>query len=303
MEKEIASSDDGVALRASELYHENSKQQRFDAEFSRRIYLVNNNASFHGVLSRSFKSHPGAEFMSLPAVAPADGPPFETVAALRRSIRRFDGQPISLLQLARLLYFAGGLTGRLDATEHGVMQPVRAAPSGGALYPVELYMCAIAVQGLQQGLYHYAVDRHGLELLQRGNMAERLSEATSDAAMISRAAVVFILAGMFGRGQFKYGERSYRFALLEAGHICQNLLLEATALQLGAVAVGGFIDDEINQMLDVDGVDEAAIYLVAAGQPAARPAVRTARAERVIDDLFAALWQAGTVTNPPSASE
>lgn len=290
MEKEIASPTDNFVLRAFELYHENSKQQRFDVEFARRIYLMNNSPSFHEVLSRTFKNYPGAQFVPLPRVLPGESPPFECVAAMRRSIRRFDEARISLPQLAQLLHFGAGITGRLNATDHGIVQPVRAAPSGGALYPVEVYVCVMTVEGLEQGLYHYAADRRGLELLQRGNMVDRLSEATSDPAMIAHAAVVFVLAGVFARSHFKYGERGYRFALLEAGHICQNLLLEATSLQLGAVAVGGFIDDEINQMLDLDGLEEAAVYLVAAGKPAARPTVRAETTGQVVNDLFAALW-------------
>jgi SagB-type dehydrogenase family enzyme len=289
MEKDIAFPTDNAVLRVSELYHENSKQKRFDVEFNRRIYLVNNDPAFHTVMSRAFKSYPGAEFMSLPAVVPGESPPFEHVAAMRRSIRRFDGQRLSLQHLAQLLHFGAGITGRLDASDHGLVQPVRAAPSGGALYPIEVYVSVSAVEGLEPGLYHYAADRRGLERLRLGNLAERLSEATSDPATISHAPVVFVLTGVFGRSHFKYGERSYRFALLEAGHICQNLLLEATSLQLGAVAVGGFIDDEVNEMLDLDGVDEAAICLVAAGKPAARPAVRAETAKQLIDDLLGAL--------------
>jgi SagB-type dehydrogenase family enzyme len=147
----------------------------------------------------------------------------------------------------------------------------------------------MAVEGLDPGLYHHAVDRKGLELLRRGNLVEALCEATSDPAMMSRAAVVFVLTGVFARSHFKYGERGYRFALLEAGHICQNILLEATALQLGAVAVGGFIDQEINQLIDLDGVDEAAVYLIAAGRPAPRPVLTREAGEQAVTNLLHAL--------------
>jgi SagB-type dehydrogenase family enzyme len=254
-----------------ELYHENSKQRRSDLSFIRRIYQVNNNAEIHNVISRTFKSYPGAAFTPLPNVTPSKGASFEHVAAARRSIRRFSGQQLDLKQLSRLLFFGNGITGRLDASEHGIVQPVRAAPSAGALYPVELYVAVEAVEGLVSGLYHYAVDRHGMEFLTPGSLADVLSEATSDRATFSNAAAAFILTGAFGRAHFKYGERGYRFALLEAGHICQNILMAATALGLGAVALGGFVDDEVNSTLDLDGVNEAAIYLIAAGYPAERP--------------------------------
>lgn len=279
-----------------ELYHENSKQRRHDLAFSRRIYEVNNNPDIHKVISRAFKSYPGAEFTPLPAVTPGEGLPFEHVAAARRSIRRFSGQPLALQQLARLLHFGNGITGRLDASDHGIVQPVRAAPSGGALYPIEAYVAVMAVAGVEPGLYHFAVDRHGLELLQRGNFTDVLSEATSDPAVFANAAAVFALTGVFGRTSFKYGERGYRFALLEAGHICQNLLLDAASQGLGAVAIGGFVDDELNAMLDLDGVDEASLYLIATGHPAARPAERQGE---LVERLLIAL--SNRPSDPPGA--
>jgi SagB-type dehydrogenase family enzyme len=147
----------------------------------------------------------------------------------------------------------------------------------------------MAVEGLVPGVYHYAADRRGLELLRRRDLIEQLSEATFDPATISGAAVVFILTGIFSRTYFKYGERGYRFALLEAGHICQNVLLEATALKLGAVPIGGFVDDKINEMLDLDGVDEAAVYLIAAGTPATRQGAFVRR-------LLSALWSQAAPT-------
>jgi SagB-type dehydrogenase family enzyme len=279
----------GEKTVAFEVYHENSKQRRHDLEFNRRINLVNTNADFHQVMARSFKGYPGALFTPLPVVEPAEGPPFERVAALRRSIRRFNGEPLRLDALARLLYFGNGLSGHLDSTSHGSVQPVRAAPSAGALYPVEIYAAVMAVEGLEPGLFHYAVDRHGMELLRPGNFAGLFSETTFDPATFSRAAVAFVLTGVFTRAHFKYGERGYRFTLLEAGHVCQNLLLAATSQELGAVAVGGFIDDEVNELLDLDGVDEAALYLVAAGHPAERPTSRENKPGEIVDKLLGAL--------------
>ena len=258
----------GERLLTFELYHENSKQRRYDLAFNRRIYEVNHNPEIHRVLARAFKSYPGAAFAQLPKVVPQEE--FERVLASRRSTRQFTGELIELEQLARLLQFSCGITGRLHAAENEPSQPVRAVPSAGALYPVETYILVQAVAGLRTGLYHYCVDRAGMELLAEGNFVDILSHATSDKATFANSASVFILTGVFGRSHFKYGERGYRFALLEAGHICQNVLLTATSLGLGAVAVGGFVDEEVNALLDLDGVDEAALYLIAAGHPETR---------------------------------
>lgn len=271
-----------------ELYHEASKQRPHDLAFAQRIFAVNHNEQMHEVLTRAFKFYPGARAANLPRVAPDPG--VERALAERRSIRRFTGAALSLDQLTRLVSFAAGVTGTLDPTGGGVVQPVRAAPSGGALYPVELYVLLSAVDGLEPGVYHYRVDRHAIEMLREGDPRARLSQQTSDPETFTKAAVTFALTANFGRSHFKYGERAYRFSLLEAGHLCQNLLLMATSLGLGAVPVGGFLDDDLHDLLGVDGVDEAAIYLVATGVPALRPAAGAAGlaqtlADRIISSL------------------
>lgn len=172
-------------------------------------------------------------------------------------------------------------------------QPVRAAPSGGAVYPLEVYLVVAAVDGLDAGIYHYAIDRHALELLRSGTFGEVLVSAASDHATFTRAAVTLVLAGIFGRSHFKYGERGYRFTLLEAGHICQNMLLTVTELGLGAVPVGGFIDEDVNALIDLDGVDESVLYLIPVGRPAARPGEGPGEGSSVVERLLSSLWTNG----------
>jgi SagB-type dehydrogenase family enzyme len=178
------------------------------------------------------------------------------------------------------------------------MQPVRAAPSGGALYPIELYAIVSAVDELTKGIYLYSVPRHALQLISEGDFASELAKATSFPEVFSSVSVTFVLTALFGRTTFKYGERGYRFALLEAGHIAQNILLAATAQKLGAVAVGGFIDDEINDLLDIDGVEEAAVYLVAAGRPRRQSYGQPDNlGQSVVDELISMLWTPKSTSN------
>jgi SagB-type dehydrogenase family enzyme len=265
-----------VEASIAELYHENSKQRRHDLDFGRRIYLVNRSAAVRRAVARSFKGYPGASVTALPSLALV-GTPVEDVLRRRRSHRRFTGAPLTLDELARLLHSGNGITGHLDAPDGEVPQPVRAAPSGGALYPVELYAAVMAVDGVPAGVHHYSVARHALELVSSGDPRDALSAITGDPGVFSGAAVAFVLTTVLGRGRFKYGERAYRFALLEAGHMTQNLMLAATALDVGSVPVGGFVDDELNALLDVDGVDEAAVCLVVAGRSGAAPSALVAR--------------------------
>jgi SagB-type dehydrogenase family enzyme len=275
----------------SELYHENSKQQRYNLDFSRRISFVNKNTEIHRVISKAGKSYPGAKKIALPAVTDrADGPTVEQVVAQRRSIRHFARRPLTLDEVSRLLHFGSGITGYLPSLEHGLLQPVRATPSGGALYPVELYVVMLADGPAETGVYHYHVSSHGLEMLSSHNLTDALARATSDPALFVNAGLVIILTGLFAKTTFKYGERGYRFVLFEAGHIAQNILLEATALGLGAVPVAGFVDDEVNALLDLNGVDEASLYLIVVGQPDRSPGQAYDGAQAVVSALLEDLW-------------
>ena len=272
----------------AELFYENSKQRRYDLAFGARIGAINSNPEVQRIVSRAFKRYPGAATVALPEIRPGEGPSFEQVVVDRRSTHSFTGEPLTSIEIAKLLYFANGITGRIGKLDGSTAQLLRAAPSGGALYPVEIYAGVFEADGVPAGLYHYAVAEHVLERVRSGSPAAALGAASSYEAVFAQASIALILTIIGGRSRFKYGERGYRFALLEAGHIAQNVLLAATALQLGAVPVGGFVDDEMNAILDVDGVDEAAIYLVVAGHPTRRPASDD---QMMVAGLLQSLWQ------------
>ncbi len=251
----------------SELFHENSKQKRYDHAFFRRIASVNASPALHSLLANVYKRYPGAALMPLPAAANRLAGGFEQLAAARRSVRRFTGAQIDQSELARLLFCGSGITGELTFPGEGTGQPVRAAPSGGALYPIEVYPIVRSVADLEPGVYHYHSRLHALEQVSPGESSILLGEAANDPMLFANASVTIALTAMFTKTKFKYGERGYRFALLEAGHIAQNLLLAATSAGLGATAIGGFIDDEVNALIGIDGVEEAALYLIPIGHP------------------------------------
>jgi SagB-type dehydrogenase family enzyme len=209
------------------------------------------------------KRYPSARVVPLPPDGPA--PPVLLAEALRvrRSFKGFDGTPVGFGDVARLLRAGAGVTATTE-TPAGVRVRFRAAPSGGALYPVEAYLFAGEVTGLPAGLYHYRPAADGLELLRPGGQTAAVADTTFSPEL-ARAAAVVALTGIPLKTRLKYGERGYRFMLLEAGHIAQNILLTAAALRLGALPVGGFVDDELNQLLGIDGVDEISLYLIAVG--------------------------------------
>jgi SagB-type dehydrogenase family enzyme len=250
----------------SELYHENSKHYADDPRTVDRIVAVMANPVLQSILATSSKRYPSAPIVALPSKLPPSSRSFDDALLGRRSFREFDGQPLLLWEVAKLLLAAGGVTGWVDLPGSH-RQPLKAAPSGGALYPVELYLFAFRVSGLAQGLYHYAAKDHALEFVRPGDSAHEVAGLCFTQSLASAAAVI-ALTGITAKSRLKYGERGYRFTLLEAGHIAQNALLAAETLGLGACPFGGFVDDDLDRLLGIDGLDEVSLYLVAVGRGA-----------------------------------
>jgi SagB-type dehydrogenase family enzyme len=203
----------------------------------------------------------------LPDPAPLDVP-LGTVLARRRSVRRFRAEHVRFAQLAALLEAGYGRTGQLLAgAPEGIGPQLRSAPSGGALFPLELYVFAWRIAGLRRGLYHFDPFRRVLERLRAGDERPRVLERTVYPEPVGGCALLLAVTAVFWRTRFKYGLRGYRFTLMEAGHVVQNVLLGATALGLGAVPLSGFYDRAMDELLDLDGVAESMIYGVAVGVP------------------------------------
>jgi SagB-type dehydrogenase family enzyme len=163
-------------------------------------------------------------------------------------------------ELSRVLHLASGIS----ADRFGNAR--RTAPSSGALYPVELYPVVHNVEGVDRGVYHYAYVEHALEEVRAGDFRQRLVDQALQQEFLGQCGVVVFLTQILQRMRPKYQDRSYRYGLVEVGHIGQNLYLAASSMGLGACGVGAFMDDDINDMLGVDGTEEAAIYLVAVGR-------------------------------------
>jgi len=142
----------------------------------------------------------------------------------------------------------------------------RAYPSAGARYPLEVYPIILNCDGIKKGLYHYSVKENYLELLLEENLSKLLIKTTGGEKWIESTAVVFIITGVLDRTRIKYGERGYRYSLIEAGHLGQNICLLATEVGLGSCPIGGFIDYEVNKLLDISLQKEVALYLIAVGK-------------------------------------
>jgi SagB-type dehydrogenase family enzyme len=232
----------------SEIYHENSKI----TTSAPRIALSSESIL---VAPTGFKRYVYAERVELPAPEGKAELNVWSAIANRRSSRLYSSAALGLDAISTLIFYGQGV---LEGHR-------RALPSAGGLYPLELYVIAFNVDGLAAGLYHYDPRSHGLSRLGIGDFRPVLTKTIFVEEAARTAAAAIVLTGMFGRSKIKYGERAYRFVLLEAGHAMQNICLAATALGLGICPVGGFIDDNMNDLLDVDGIEEAALYAATIG--------------------------------------
>jgi SagB-type dehydrogenase family enzyme len=140
----------------------------------------------------------------------------------------------------------------------------RAVPSGGALYPLELYAVVLDVESVEPGVHHYNPYRHRLSLVRTAER-EAAAAALVDPELAANAAALVVVTAMFWRSRFKYGLRGYRFALLEAGHVMQNALLAAAALGVPARPLGGYYDRLLDALVGADSLDEASVYALLLG--------------------------------------
>lgn len=229
----------------------------------------------------AYKFYTHTPVITLPSPFPLDEgkpvPDVFTCIARRRSVRSFGATPLSLLELSRLLWASAGITASY-VTPYG-QNFYRAAPSAGALYPLETYIVVNKVEQLEPGLYHYRVagadilerpiaeGSHSLEQLRTGDLGKEIAAAALDQSMCARAGAVFIWTAVFARSIWRYRERAYRYFYLDAGHMAAHLSLAAVAQGLGSCPVGAFYDDEVNGLLEIDGKSESAIYMAVAGRP------------------------------------
>lgn len=180
----------------------------------------------------------------------------------RRSNRQFSSKPISKKDLFCLLFLAAGITN----PNENIDSSKRAYPSAGGRYPLEIYPLILNSKEINKGLYHYNVKDNSMELLLEKDLSNWLVKNTYNEDWIKNAAVVFIITGVLDRIRIKYGDRGYRLILIETGHLAQNILLISTALGLNSCPLAGYIDEEVNKLLDINLQKEKALYMIAVGK-------------------------------------
>jgi SagB-type dehydrogenase family enzyme len=189
---------------------------------------------------RAGKAYPGAPRLALPRPARLDVTLGEAIRR-RGSCRAFAPGAMRLGDLSTILANAYGY----NASRGGRRRRV---PSAGGLYPLELYVISVCVEGAEAGILHFDPSRHSLEVVRAdAAVGPLLPRLFLEQEYLADAAALLMITGVFQRSLWKYRDRGYRYLLLEAGHVAQNVGLVATALGLGSVNLGGFLDEEVSR--------------------------------------------------------
>ncbi len=222
---------------------------------------LNENAYRGAPYVQESRTYPFAPRTPLPE--PAQSSVFD-LAAKRRSVRRFVDAPMPLATLAGLLRDTYGVIGP-DPMEGGGTFLRRAVPSAGGLYPLEVYALVRKVEGISRGIYHYDAKGNALELVSGEDWETPAADTFYTWPYAEHAPVTLCLAAMFDRTQKKYGPRGYRYILLEAGHVAQNLCMSAQLNGLATLCMGGYRDNALNQLLGLNVPQEGVVYTIVVG--------------------------------------
>ena len=197
------------------------------------------------------------EALPLPKPRLRAGNTLEQAISRRRSRRTFSEAPLSLVDLTQLLWAAQGVTGDYD---------LRAAPSAGRIHPIRIYVVAGQVDGLEPGCYLYEAGSHQLRPVARGDLRADLRAATSHQECLCAGAADLIVAAAPQSTLERFGERGHRYVHMEAGHVAQNIYLQAAAMRLSTTAVANF-DDQAMARAGRLAAGEIALYVMPVGHP------------------------------------
>lgn len=206
---------------------------------------------------------PSISFIHLPKPSDIQTEPYLLLNTIetRRTIRQYSPESLMKWELSLMLHYTQGVS------DEGGEPFLRNVPSAGAIHPFETYIVVNRVEGLNPGIYRYLPLDHALVQEKcHGGDTEAIANACRRPELVSGSAVTFIWIAVPDRLLWKFGTRGWRYLFIEAGHLCQNLYLIATALGCGACAIGSYRDDEMNCALGIDGEEQFCIYLASVGK-------------------------------------
>jgi SagB-type dehydrogenase family enzyme len=193
----------------------------------------------------------------------------EKALAERKSVREFSDEPMSLVALSQLLWAAQGVTRKMDKpdwwTGTAWQGGMRTAPSAGALYPLEVYVVAGNVEGLNPGIYKYKPLTHELVKVSTGDKRSQMVTRPPGQNWLVQAPCLIVFGVVYAREEVKYAERAAQYVHIEVGHAVENLCLQAVALDLGSTVMGAFKDDLVKRVIGMPD-EESPVAFVPVGK-------------------------------------
>ena len=199
-----------------------------------------------------YKAYARKKEILLPKPDLTNGLSLKKVLLNRSSAHNVRAKEIKLISLSSLLFYSGGIKRNSPIQK-------RFYPSAGACYPLEIYLILNRTE-ISQGIYHYYTKNHSLEKLWKIEKEEMNDIFSHD--WVKNTGAVILITGIFERTTSRYGERGYRHVLIEVGCLMQNIYLMSEANGLSCNAVGGYIDESINKLLEIDGSSEAILAVI-----------------------------------------
>lgn len=213
------------------------------------------------------KSMPGAA-AALPDARRVES--LERVLLQRRTWRNFSSDPVPMDSVSALLRLTWGVQKHAMVKGQGPVV-LKTSPSGGARHPAEAYLLSLNIAGLDRGVFHYDAAAHRLTTVKKKLGRRPLVEALAGQSYFANAAAIVVMSAVFARSMWRYSSsRAYRVVIADLGHLGQTFCLVATALGLAPFCTMAFDDDKLDALIGVDGVGEAAMYVVGVGAPAAQ---------------------------------
>lgn len=206
-----------------------------------------------------YKDYPDKKVIDISYLIPLDRNPFSDIGI--KNPNDFTPEEKSLAKLSTLLYFSNGVTAVIPYEDKPFY--MRSGPSAGGLYPTEIYVIAENYLGLEDGIYNFQSLDQSLIQVQKGKFKERVIDATFKNPSVENSKLILVLTAVFFRSSWRYQDRAYRRICLDTGHIIGNIDMSSFPNGFKAVAVGGFNDDHINNILGLDQDEEQALAIIA----------------------------------------
>lgn len=265
--KKVLSPESTWADSQAALLHEYTKYTVADLQKKTpRIIEYLHNPRYVLETARNYKIYSTAEKISLKQEQP-ELVDFDSLLKKRESCRKFSGESIELQSLSNLLGWSAKVTRKAGLENFpDESLEMRPYPSGGGLYPCEIYVVATNVSGLTIGVYHYNTKSNELEVIDQHIDINEVKSSFMAESFVDDISFIIVITSVFERSVTKYSDRGYRIALLEAGHIAQNMLLSSTLMGFGSLAWGGGYDNKISKLLKNSVINEPPVHAILVGK-------------------------------------